>query len=144
MYFQDINFQMKDAAEGGALRVQYGEFYQDEQSYKVEGNIGLPLGANGFINASLEYSDNDGLSHGHQRGTIDGPSPSAKLGSVVFVDLELGYNFNDNLRFLVGGSNVFDEFVDKIRPTDTCGSSGLTPNILCLCRWSEPVADAVS
>jgi iron complex outermembrane receptor protein len=62
-----INFQMKDAAEGGAFRVQYGEFYQDEQSYKVEGNIGLPLGANGFINASLEYSDNDGLSRGHQR-----------------------------------------------------------------------------
>ena len=38
----------EDAAEGGALRVHYGEFYQDEQSYKVEGNIGLPLGANGF------------------------------------------------------------------------------------------------
>ena len=62
-----INLQMKDAAEGGALRVQYGEFYQDEQSYKVEGNIGLPLGANGFVNASLEYSNNDGLSRGHQR-----------------------------------------------------------------------------
>ena len=62
-----INFQMKDAAEGGALRVQYGEFYQDEQSYKVEGNIGLPLGKNGFINASMEYSDNDALSRGHQR-----------------------------------------------------------------------------
>ena len=39
-----INFQMKDAADGGALRVQYGELYQDEQSYKVEGNIGLPSG----------------------------------------------------------------------------------------------------
>ena len=62
-----VNFQMKDAAEGGALRVQYGEFYQDEQSYRVEGNIGLPLGANGFINASMEYSDNEALSRGHQR-----------------------------------------------------------------------------
>ena len=72
-------------------------------------------------------------SHYDQRGTIDGSSPSAKLGSVVFVDLELGYNFNDNLRFLVGGSNVFDEFVDQIRPTDTCGSSGLT----CANRWSQ-------
>ena len=72
-------------------------------------------------------------SHYDQRGTIDGPSPSAKLGSVVFVDLELGYNFNDNLRFLVGASNVFDAFVDKIRPTDTCGSQGLT----CANRWSQ-------
>ena len=72
-------------------------------------------------------------SHYDQRGTIDGSSPSAKLGSVVFVDLELGYNFNDNLRFLVGASNVFDEFVEKIRPTDTCGSQGLT----CANRWSQ-------
>ena len=72
-------------------------------------------------------------SHYDQRGTIDGPSPSAKLGSEVFVDLELGYNFNDNLRFLVGASNVFDAFVDKIRPTDTCGSQGLT----CANRWSQ-------
>ena len=72
-------------------------------------------------------------SHYDQRGTIDGPSPSAKVGSVVFVDLELGYNFSDNLRILVGGSNVFDQFVDKIRPTDTCGSQGLT----CANRWSQ-------
>ncbi|MCY3752297.1 MAG: TonB-dependent receptor [Gammaproteobacteria bacterium] len=72
-------------------------------------------------------------SHYDQRGTIDGPSPSAKLGSEVFVDLELGYNFNDNLRFLVGASNVFDAFVDKIRPADTCGSQGLT----CANRWSQ-------
>ena len=72
-------------------------------------------------------------SHYDQNGTIDGSTPSAKVDPVVFVDLELGYNFNDNLRFLVGGTNVFDEFVGKIRPTDTCGSSGLT----CANRWSQ-------
>ena len=38
--------------------------------------------------------------HYDQRGTIDGSSPSAKLGSEMFVDLELGYNVNDNLRFV--------------------------------------------
>ena len=62
-----INFQLQDAPSGGALRVQYGEFYEGEQSYKVEGNIGLPLGDNGFVNASMEYSNNDALSRGHQR-----------------------------------------------------------------------------
>ena len=62
-----INFRMKDAAEGGELRAQYGEFYQGEQSYKVEGNAGLPLGGAGFANLSVEYARNDALSRGHQR-----------------------------------------------------------------------------
>ena len=62
-----INFQMKDAAEGGEVRVQYGQFYENEESYKVEGNIGLPLGNSGFANLSMEYSDNEGQSRGHQR-----------------------------------------------------------------------------
>ena len=62
-----INFQMKDASEGGDLRVTYGQFYADEQSYKVEGNVGLPLGQNGFANLSFEYSDSEALSRGHQR-----------------------------------------------------------------------------
>ena len=72
-------------------------------------------------------------SHYDQNGTVDGPTPSAKISSEVFVDLELGYNFNDNLRLVAGASNVFDTFVDKIRPTDTCGSQGLT----CANRWSQ-------
>ena len=62
-----VNFQMKDAAEGGEIRAQYGQFYQDEESYKVEGNLGLPLGGDGFANLSFEYSNHEALSRGHQR-----------------------------------------------------------------------------
>ena len=44
-----------------------------------------------------------------------------KLGAVeidatYYVDLELGYQVNDNLRFALGGVNVFDEYVDEIGP----------------------------
>ncbi len=62
-----INFVTKDAADGGELRAQYGQFYEGEQSFQVAGNIGLPIGQRGFMNLSAEFSENDGLSRGIQR-----------------------------------------------------------------------------
>ncbi len=62
-----INFVTKDYREGGELQLQYGEFYEGEESIKAAGNVGLPLGDTGFINISLEHTDNEALSRGDQR-----------------------------------------------------------------------------
>ena len=62
-----INFVTRDASEGGELRVQYGQFYEGEQSHSIAGNLGLSVGDRGFLNLSAEYSENDGLSRGIQR-----------------------------------------------------------------------------
>lgn len=67
-----INFQMKDAAEGGEVLVQYGEYFDDEASTKIAGNGGFALGDKGFINATFEYVDNDALSRGNQRPDAQG------------------------------------------------------------------------
>ena len=64
-----INFVTRDASEGGELRVQYGQFYEGEQSYALAGNIGLGIGDGGFLNLSAEYSENDALSRGIQRAS---------------------------------------------------------------------------
>jgi iron complex outermembrane receptor protein len=56
-------------------------------------------------------------SHYDERGTIDpdiGSGLTAKIGAVVYIDLELGYQINDSLRVVAGGSNVLDSFVDEI------------------------------
>jgi len=45
-----MNFRMKDDTEGGQVMVQYGEFFDGEQSTKIGGNIGFGLGDNGFLN----------------------------------------------------------------------------------------------
>ena len=62
-----INFVMKDAPEGGEVMVQAGQFVDGENSLKVGANAGFRLGAEGFINASIEVIDNDALSRGIQR-----------------------------------------------------------------------------
>ena len=38
---------------------------------------------------------------------------SIEIGAVVYVDMELGYRINDNWRVVLGGINVFDEFIDR-------------------------------
>ena len=62
-----INLQMKDAADGGEVRVDYGQFYEGERSVKFAANAGFGLGAAGFANLSFEFVDNEGLSRGRQR-----------------------------------------------------------------------------
>jgi iron complex outermembrane receptor protein len=61
-----INFIMKDAREGGSVQVQYGEHFDGEQSMRVGANIGLPIGDSGFVNATIDYVENDALSRGIQ------------------------------------------------------------------------------
>ncbi len=62
-----INFILKDAPEGGQVKLQYGEHFEGEQSLHAGANIGVPIGDGGFVNASIEYVDNDALSRGVQR-----------------------------------------------------------------------------
>jgi len=63
-----INFQLKDAAEGGMVEVKYGSTYAgDGDNYRISGNIGLPLGPNGFVNITGEYGDTNGTFRSVQR-----------------------------------------------------------------------------
>nr|WP_297347355.1 TonB-dependent receptor [uncultured Glaciecola sp.] len=62
-----MNFQLKDASEGGSVVGQYGEFFEGEQSWIVGANAGFALGTEGFFNISFETNDNDALSRGIQR-----------------------------------------------------------------------------
>jgi iron complex outermembrane receptor protein len=62
-----MNFQLKDASEGGSVVAQFGEFYEGEQSWIVGANAGFALGTDGFFNISFETNDNEALSRGVQR-----------------------------------------------------------------------------
>jgi iron complex outermembrane receptor protein len=60
-----INFNLRDANNGGEIRAQYGEYsIGNEDSIVVSGNVGLPLGDNGFFNISAEFSDQKQTSRG--------------------------------------------------------------------------------
>jgi iron complex outermembrane receptor protein len=54
-----INFLLKEDDQGGTVLVQYGEQYEGESTVKVAGNVGLPIGPDGFLNLSGEWVDNE-------------------------------------------------------------------------------------
>ena len=56
-------------------------------------------------------------SHWDEQGSRDGDfgSITAKIDSIVYVDLELGWDITENWNVTLGGANVFDEYVDKIK-----------------------------
>ena len=59
-----INIELNDASQDGEVRASYGQFYEGESSVQVAANLGLPLGGYGFVNMSIEATDNDALSRG--------------------------------------------------------------------------------
>ena len=88
-----MNFILKDDAEGGSAKVQYGEYFDGEQSLHLGANMGLPIGNSGFINATIEYVDNDALSRGIQRQVaqdlidagVQGVGADSPFGDAPFV-----------------------------------------------------------
>jgi iron complex outermembrane recepter protein len=63
-----INFQLKDAAEGGSAEARYGEYYKgDGATVMAAANVGLPLGQHGFANLSFEYNAADPTDRSIQR-----------------------------------------------------------------------------
>lgn len=103
-----INFILKDAAEGGSVEVKYGSTYVgDGDQFQVAGNIGLPIGENGFLNLTGEYSQVDATSRSVQRtdaaaliaaGNLDVANPAQIWGQPeVDGDFKLFANFGIEL-----------------------------------------------
>ncbi len=53
-----MNFQLEDARSGGSVELDTGMYGAgDGESAQFAGNVGLPVGADGFANLSLEYGN---------------------------------------------------------------------------------------
>ncbi|TMO10368.1 TonB-dependent receptor [Pseudoalteromonas sp. S558] len=63
-----MNFQLKDASEGGKLEVRHGQYYEgDGDTTQISGNVGLPFTDSGFANLSFQYKTSDATSRSVQR-----------------------------------------------------------------------------
>ncbi|MDE2873400.1 MAG: TonB-dependent receptor [Gemmatimonadota bacterium] len=63
-----MNLTLNDASSGGGFEVRTGAYGEgDGESYTLSGNIGLPLGEDGFANLSAEYGASNPTSRSVQR-----------------------------------------------------------------------------
>jgi len=68
-----MNFVLKDAADGGSFSVKRGEYYEgDGAATIVDGNVGLPLTDDGFVNLSFQLKNADATSRSIQRPDAQG------------------------------------------------------------------------
>ena len=104
-----INFELKNAREGGSLEFRTGQFYTENDgdpstcgaigrscngiggfapSFTFAGNAGLPLGEQGFVNLSLEYGGtqptNRAVQDGGTLGVIRGGNMNIRDTSRVW------------------------------------------------------------
>ena len=103
-----LNFLLKDNSAGGSFELNTGTYRAgDGDAYSVAGNVGLPLGANGFANLSLEYGNADPTNRSVQRadaaaliaaGNTDVADPAQIWGNpTIEDDLKLFGNFGSLL-----------------------------------------------
>jgi iron complex outermembrane receptor protein len=82
-----------------------------EHRFVLTGNALIGESFNVMLRANY-YGD-----HYDERGRIGAAvDPSAKISSTVYVDLEAGWQLNDNWRIVLGGVNIFDEYIGEIGP----------------------------
>ena len=103
-----INFNLKDASEGGSISVKAGQYGEgDGDMTYVSGNFGLPLGANGFVNTTFEVGSLGDTNRAVQRADAAGlvadgytnvPNPAMIWGRPkVDDDMKLFVNFGADL-----------------------------------------------
>ena len=102
----------------GVLPVSAASLEDIEESYPQD-RFTVTASTSAGNNWSLLVRLNYYGAHYDERGRIDGVDggpPTQKVGSTVFVDLELDYDISDRLRVTLGASNAFDEYVDQVGP----------------------------
>lgn len=103
-----MNFNLKDSAEGGSLEIKYGSTFDgDGDNYQISGNVGLPLGEDGFVNISGQFGETDGTVRSVQRGDV---LALVAAGNTAAAD-NLGINtYTDEVSQYWGQPDVTDDF----------------------------------
>ena len=143
-----IDFKLKDSAEGGSVLVKYGEWAEEgEGQYNIAVNQGLPLGPNGFVNLTIDYSEAEATDRSVQRqdareliedGQEGVPDPAMIWGTPeIEDDLKFFANFGIGLSEtteLYGYTNYNTKTVDGgfyyRNPTNRAGVYGDGENLL--------------
>lgn len=157
-----MNFNLKDADDGGELRIQTGQYSEaNESGYAVAWNQGFALGDNGFVNVSAELGDHEPTSRGREYDITIGssgltPSQSALVSGMFDPDgagplglqqrfgpdaLTEVYDGNGNLVSLYAGSDGIPDDTDNRYATNLefaeVSHSRLTQ------IWGEPERDHI-
>lgn len=133
-----VNLSLRDDPDGAAVSGHIGQYYQGGGATKdVQGNLGLPLGSEGFLNISTQYThQNETITDGEHAGAKalrdagvpDVPQPAVGFGEPFYEAFKsvwnAGASFSDTLdAYLVGNYMSADSSVGFFyrQPADAGG-----------------------
>lgn len=104
-----MNFMLKDARDGGSIEVKSGTYGEgDGDTTTVSGNIGLPLGENGFANFSVEYGSSDATDRSVQRDDAAGLIAAGNTAVANPAQIWGSPEIEDDLKFWGNFGYLFD------------------------------------
>ena len=104
-----LNFQLKDDPSGGSFEFRSGVHGAgDGESYAVAGNAGLPLGATGFANLSLEYGNAGPTSRSVQRDDAQALIDAGNTAVADPVQIWGSPEIDDDLKLFGNFGHLFD------------------------------------
>jgi iron complex outermembrane receptor protein len=111
-----VNFVLKDDRQGASFEAEWGQTYEgDGDQWSISGNVGLPIGAEGFINISAEYGETDATDRSVQRGDA---AALIAAGNTAVQDISVNTVTTDHVQ-IWGQPNVNDDikvFVNSAIP----------------------------
>lgn len=103
-----LNFVLKDAPDGGTVEFKYGSTYEgDGDNYRFSGNLGLPLGDQGFVNLSAEYGEVDGTVRSVVRDDVLALIAAGNTSAADFLTIN---SYTDQVPQYWGQPDVDDDF----------------------------------
>jgi iron complex outermembrane receptor protein len=113
-----LNFRLRTDRDGAIVIARYGQYYKgDGEDYLLQGNVGLPFTADGFVNISGEYSNSGITSRQNQRpdaqalidqGVPGVPVPAQRTGNpkteAARLFVNSGIDLSDTMSFYAFGN----------------------------------------
>lgn len=113
-----LNFRLREDREGATLIARYGQYYKgDGEDVLVQGNVGLPFTAGGFVNISGEYVNSKQTGRQIQRpdaqalidaGVQGVPVPAQRWGNpdleAARIFVNAGVDLTEQMRFYAFGN----------------------------------------
>lgn len=87
-------------------RVEIGRYEVGQPESNINVMANYTTGPLGIMVRGVRYGEFTSLDSGN-------PDEDQTYGAVFTTDLELNYNISDNVRFALGGNNIFDVYPDK-------------------------------
>lgn len=113
-----LNFRLRRENHGATMIARYGQYYEgDGRDILIQGNVGLPFTAGGFVNISAEFADSDRTFRQIQRpdaqalidaGVPSVPVPAQRWGNpdqrAARLFVNAGLDLADNMEFYSFGN----------------------------------------